>query len=237
MSESLERWNQGAPGFMRDAASLYGQEGPSELELERMLAHVERTAAVASSGTVTHAAVRVKLGGKLVLAAIVLGLCGMVALRAPNARPSAAVGPLAGPFTPGPIDAPPAPVRTAAVESNERATTREADERPAQLAAPKPAVRRPDQARVEPLDELTLLVRARRLLGRDPERAYALTEQHRQGHRRGTLSEERELLAIEALLALGRRTAAEARARQFARRYPSSVHARKLALILSAGAQ
>jgi hypothetical protein len=102
------------------------------------------------------------------------------------------------------------------------------------VGAIKPALRRRVQTQ-EPLDELTLLVRARRVLDLDPQRAYALTEQHRQSHRRGVLSEERELLAIEALLALGQRPAAEARARQFARRFPDSVHARKLALILSAG--
>jgi hypothetical protein len=78
-------------------------------------------------------------------------------------------------------------------------------------------------------------VRARRVLEATPARAYALTDEHRRHYPRGLLSEERELLAIEALLALGRRPEAEGRAAQFSRRFPGSMHARKLALILRSG--
>jgi hypothetical protein len=80
------------------------------------------------------------------------------------------------------------------------------------------------------------LVRARRILQADPLRAYELTDEHRARYRDGALREERELLAIEALTALARQDEARTRAAQFTRRFPASVHARRLALILQKAA-
>jgi hypothetical protein len=48
----------------------------------------------------------------------------------------------------------------------------------------------------------------------------------------GQFSEEREALAIDALLRLGRRSEAQARARAFLQRYPSSSHRERVGAAL-----
>jgi hypothetical protein len=56
----------------------------------------------------------------------------------------------------------------------------------------------------------------------EPARVLAVVEQHRQRFPHGRLAEEREALAIRALLSLGRRQDAETRARAFRAAYPNS---------------
>ncbi|MEO7035263.1 MAG: hypothetical protein ABI548_15180 [Polyangiaceae bacterium] len=56
----------------------------------------------------------------------------------------------------------------------------------------------------------------------EPRQALAVTEQHRQQFPQGRLTEEREALAIRALLSLGRAADARARAQTFRSRYPNS---------------
>jgi hypothetical protein len=85
--------------------------------------------------------------------------------------------------------------------------------------------------------ELALLARARRVLAATPARALALTDEHRKLFRSGQLAEERELLAIEALVNMGRGDDARRRARSFAKSYPSSVHQHRLGVILDRIAQ
>jgi hypothetical protein len=56
----------------------------------------------------------------------------------------------------------------------------------------------------------------------EPGQALAVTEQHRQQYPQGRLTEEREALAVRALLSLGRTAAARARAHAFRETYPNS---------------
>ncbi len=78
-----------------------------------------------------------------------------------------------------------------------------------QASAPEPASPHP------PTDEISLVRAARRALAREPEHALRLVERHRREFADGILAEEREVLAVEALAALGRRVEAEQRAHQF----------------------
>jgi hypothetical protein len=80
-----------------------------------------------------------------------------------------------------------------------------------------------------------LLERAQRVLRSDPAAALALAESHRARFERGSLAQEREMLAIEALLRLERRAQAERRARVFAQRYPQSSHGPRLRDLLRSG--
>ena len=61
------------------------------------------------------------------------------------------------------------------------------------------------------------------LAGGDARGALGWVDRHARRFPSGALVEERERLAIEALLRLGRRTDAEARAERFHRRFPRSV--------------
>jgi hypothetical protein len=76
--------------------------------------------------------------------------------------------------------------------------------------------------------EAELLERARNALTSSPARALALTEQHRARFPSGVLTQEREVIAIEALKRLGRTDEAARRAADFARRYPGSAYRKKL---------
>jgi hypothetical protein len=75
--------------------------------------------------------------------------------------------------------------------------------------------------------EVELLRQARAALASRPREAYALTEEHRQHYARGTFVQERDALAIEALLRTGELDMARDLARRFVRDYPSSPHAHR----------
>jgi hypothetical protein len=74
------------------------------------------------------------------------------------------------------------------------------------------------------LDEAALLQRAQAALARDPARALGLTQEHQRRFPHGSLAQEREVIAIEALERLGDERAARQRANAFERRYKGSVH-------------
>lgn len=73
-------------------------------------------------------------------------------------------------------------------------------------------------------EEATLLRSARQALARSPERALSLTEDHLRLFPHGILDQEREALAIEALIKLGRIVKARTRAHDFERTYRDSPH-------------
>jgi outer membrane protein assembly factor BamD (BamD/ComL family) len=59
-----------------------------------------------------------------------------------------------------------------------------------------------------------------------------VTEAHAAQFPDGSLSQEREVVAIQALLALGRPEDARARAARFAQRWPGSAHLRRIEVLL-----
>jgi hypothetical protein len=74
--------------------------------------------------------------------------------------------------------------------------------------------------------ESSRLAQARALLrNNDASAAFSALESLRRDHPRGLLVEEREVLTIEALLALGRQEAARTHAQDFLTRHPKSPHA------------
>jgi hypothetical protein len=101
--------------------------------------------------------------------------------------------------------------------------------RPA-LAAEQPPAEEPPARKVEPPppDEFGLLWQARVKIRRDPAGALALLDAHAGRFANGQLAPEREVLAVEALRALGRTDEAEARLRGFRAKYPGSIHLRRL---------
>ncbi len=85
------------------------------------------------------------------------------------------------------------------------------------------------RATARAVSELELLGRARAALATDPRASLALCAQHARAYPDGALKEEREVLAIDALVASGQAERARARARRFERAFPRSVHARHVA--------
>jgi hypothetical protein len=76
--------------------------------------------------------------------------------------------------------------------------------------------------------ELALISEAERLRTSAPARALALTEEDSRLYPHGALSEERDVLTIEALAKLGRLPRARALAQSFEKRYPSSGYLKRL---------
>jgi len=117
------------------------------------------------------------------------------------------------------------------------------DESAAPAPAAAPASRRRHHARpapaapvaAAPLDvasrlreEAALVQRAERLLDADPAGALRLVDERRRRFPTGALDQEAEVVAIDALLRLGRRADAAARARTFEAAHAGSLHARRI---------
>lgn len=94
----------------------------------------------------------------------------------------------------------------------------------------EPSIPRP-RAAVAPrnaVSEASLLDSARSLLSRDPQRALLLTREHATRFPRGSLIQEREVIAIEALRRLGKEEAARKRGAEFGQSFPDSAHQPKI---------
>lgn len=94
-------------------------------------------------------------------------------------------------------------------------------------SAPEPAA--------NPESELSLLKRAREATQANPAQALALSAEHARLYPGGALEQEREVIAIDALLRLGRKTEAAERAKQFQARHRGSAHARRLGTLITGG--
>lgn len=161
----------------------------------------------------------------------------LLALGAWLARPSSPVAPLPPPVVEAPPSPPPAP-EVAVIEAPAAVATevteapiarREVRPRRPEVEPPAPVVE------ADPIREGTILLRARRALAADDAGgALEATEEHASAFPRGELSPEREAIAIDALLALGRSDEARARAERFASRWPSSVYAARVRRALEA---
>jgi hypothetical protein len=142
--------------------------------------------------------------------------------------------------TPQPVDvkrvkaAPPANVASPMTEPSPALTP----EPPEVTPAPEPAHALPHPRRApegaDPMAELLLLEEAHRALASEPRRTLEATATHARRFPRGQYAQEREVLAIEALLALQRVSGARTRAERFLARYPDSSHARRVRALLAA---
>ena len=75
-----------------------------------------------------------------------------------------------------------------------------------------------------PSDELAMLEQASRALDASPEKTLALTDEHQKRFRAPKFAQERERLAVVALVRLGRRDEAKRRADAFEAAFPGSAH-------------
>lgn len=130
-----------------------------------------------------------------------------------------------------------APIIPTPQRTSRRRVSRDAREPPAvDMAAQDeiPSVTEPSPEPAPAETEVSLLARARRTLRRDPARTLELVEEHQARFPSGQFIEEREVLAIDALVALGRQPLAEARALRFRLQFPNSVHSRHVDEALAA---
>jgi outer membrane protein assembly factor BamD (BamD/ComL family) len=76
--------------------------------------------------------------------------------------------------------------------------------------------------------EVELLQTASTVLGSNPSEALQLCEEHQRNYPGGAMTQEREMIAITALVRLGRQEDAYARAERFRRNYPKSAYLRQI---------
>jgi len=82
-------------------------------------------------------------------------------------------------------------------------------------------------------DEARLLEKARALMATDAAQALDVANAHERLYPTGQLSAEREFIAVDALMRLGRRTEAEQRAEPRLRQFPNSLYAKRLRKLLN----
>ncbi|WCQ90196.1 hypothetical protein [Sorangium sp. Soce836] len=151
---------------------------------------------------------------------------------APKAAPTAA------PVAEAPAVPAGAPPAAAPAREPDPAPPRPPANAPAPTRAPAPATDAkvavdPAQAALPDAEtETGLLQRAQDALGARPAEALALTDVHRARFPRGALSQEREVIAIGALKALGRGGEARARADRFVAEHPSSAYRRRIEVLV-----
>ncbi len=160
-------------------------------------------------------------GAKL-LAAIAIGgaIAGVVAVVPREPSPSA-VSPAPTVTARAPEGSLASPVASvAAVPSTSSSAGAAVIPEPSTAAAPpRPSTAAPSEP------EATILARAHdELLRGAPEKALATTNEHTRGYPKGALAQEREVIAIEALVRLGRRDESRRRAQAFHRVYVGSSH-------------
>jgi hypothetical protein len=101
------------------------------------------------------------------------------------------------------------------------------------IAAPEPVEPAPEPADDDTLaEEMSLVSRAENLVASNPGAALRLANDHRARFATGLLREEREVVAIHALVRLGQVEQAERRAAAFERIHGRSLHAMRIRRVL-----
>ncbi|WP_437908754.1 hypothetical protein WME95_13250 [Sorangium sp. So ce327] len=244
-----KRWNQEGGGAPPGARELLRAAAPirpmTSAELARTAARVAPLETAAGAAAGAGATMPAWIKGIFLVAAIGAGGAGLRAVL--GEAPSAAA----------PIAPPPAltdlPLERLLSRAEGRATAGSpaADAPAADAPRPTPSALRREAPRslrpAAPAPEATAaadgddLVResnlvdaSRAALAQDPEAALAALERHQAEFPKGRLAEEREFIAIRALVRLGRADEARARAAAFLARYPSSSFADPLRRIVGA---
>ncbi len=143
----------------------------------------------------------------------------------PSPSPSVVAAPAIATNTPiAPAPAVETPASTVAVES--LPTAKMAEPPLAKTPSASEAKARPQvvAATSAPSDELAILEAASRALEASPDKTLALTDEHMKRFRAPKFAQERERLAVVALVRLGRREEAKRRADAFEATFPESAH-------------
>ncbi len=228
------RWLDGAESPLgrheRDALQALATAGPTGQQRARLVARLERLTGAPPAPAATA------WRWSLIAGALAIVIGGANAYM--RTAPPSAVSPVvtASPAPPAaPSSEAPAPRAQAPSPSpaSPRPEAPRSGRRPAQGARVAVSAAS-DLAPHDPSAELTLLTPARQLLAVDPARALALADEHGRRFQRGVFREERAFLRIEALVRLGRRTAAERDAQAFLRAHPTSPYQPRLQQLLAA---
>jgi hypothetical protein len=230
--DNTVRWSSdgGAPAPLRTLLRAAADDGPTDAELASLGRRVAPLLAAPVSPPTIAARwglVKGALVSGVVTAVIGGGIAAYVLMR--GGPPPAAVTPapapsiapaVAEPVSPAP---PPAPTPPPAV------VPLPAAEPPPAPAPPAPVPRHSVASKPVTPSEVEMLEQARAALhGGDAGRALALAADHGRAYRDGMLAEERDAIAIEALVKLERMDEARGRWDKFTSAYPRSNYRARL---------
>lgn len=249
--KELQRWMDAGPNLpevLSEAVRAARCDGPTEQQLQRIL---ERAATAPSAGTSTAlpGSWSTFFAAGVVLLAAIATLWMQAAPRSNRpATPAQAKQHARDVHT---VDAskvepalrvmPAPPLSAASIMPDTRSTpparfsrARTTSKPPPSAAGSGPGERhtQPAAPAADPTAEIRLLQAAQRDLARAPARAYQRLIEHEQRFQASVFVEEREALAVEALVRMGRATEARSRAQDFRRRFPNSAYWRRINAVL-----
>jgi hypothetical protein len=182
-----------------------------------------------------------------VAAAAILVLCGLWAWQSRSENEASAHAQRRAPIEAGRVEPRPPPPAAAAepAQAPEPQLVTPQAVPPGVVPGPRrepvhaPAAKRAQRPALAPNDagaELELIERANRQLRDAPAQALVTIAEHEQRFPASQFAQERELIAIEALIATGQREPARVRGERFLARYPASSHARKVRALIATAA-
>jgi len=191
------------------------------------------TAATATATTVAAAGI----GAKTMIAVAAIGVAtatgGVIAVTSrPEPQPAAVAAPQPSPVRTTDKASSPSRAKADSLVPQTDMPVAEPTITPDQLpvATPDPAQNSLERApnNVSPMAEMDLYVKARGLAPTDPSAALAILDDGSKRFPRGVFVEEREALAIDCLVKLGRTAEAKRRAQTFLAAHPTSTFAEKI---------
>jgi hypothetical protein len=244
-----------APALLRDALVTARAQAPSSAQLASLAARLPLGAPppAGPSGAAPAAppigAPPSILSGALIGAALGVLVSGAGLWRSAKSEPAQEAAPrvtvVAVAEAPRAVTAPPA---TPPVSAPPAVSAASSVPRPAQVAASASVIAEAHEPTAAPVPtgesvgamaspgdaetEAHLLQRAQDALSGGPAQALALTEAHASRFPAGALGQEREVVAIQALVRLGRLEEARARGARFAAAFPGSAHRRRIDALL-----
>jgi hypothetical protein len=232
----------GSEGELRSLMRAGKSEVPNEAQMLALAAKLGVLGGLGGAGAAggaggaagaggAGAAVKAGLAMKVIAAIAVIGVASggvAIAVKKSGESTAAPVGLVATSTT----SASPVAIATASAGPSEIPSpvpSESASAIPARVAS---AAARPPES---PEAEVKLLGRAQDALRSRPDEALALCGEHARRFPAGGLVQEREVIAIEALVKTGRSDEARARADRFKARFPGSTHTRRIETILASG--
>lgn len=232
------RWRDPGSEVPDGVREVMGSAALDEVDAARLGRFVDRVEA-AIAGSVAPSPARALLSGKVVAGVAVLvggAVLTWMLWEKPVADRQARRLPADEATVPVRATPPPVPA-TSSVRATPARVIETAQTVPSAPRAPieTPHVSAGPRQATSPADslaeEVRLLQGAREAMGGDPAGALRLAEQHRTRFPRGTLAQEREVIAIDALVHQGRTVEAQERAERFRARYPRSSHLDRLPIL------
>lgn len=229
----------GAPGELRSLLRAGKSEVPNDAQMLALAAKLGALGGLGGAGAAgaggagakgaagAGAAIKAGLAVKVIGAVALIGVAGGGAVMVSRQSAQTVVAPVG-------IVASAAQVASAApITSASEAPV--ASAAPSASAAPIASATTASRPVESPEAEVKLLERAQDALRTSPDEALALSADHAKRFPSGMLVQEREVIAVEALVKTGRRDEARARADRFKTRFPGSSHTRRLEALLANG--